>query len=186
MGIGIQICGLNGCGKSTLGRALAERIDFHFIDNENLYFSRTNTDEPYTNPKSRTEVERILMDEVRKHPDFVFSAVKGDYGKDIILMYNYVVVIEVPKEIRSQRVRYRSFQEFGNRMLMGGDLHNQEEAFFQMVESRQDDYITDWLQKVNCPIIRVDGTKPIEDNVEYILQVIERSILIDRANEHPA
>ena len=33
MGIGIQICGLNGCGKSTLGRALAEKIGFHFIDN---------------------------------------------------------------------------------------------------------------------------------------------------------
>ena len=26
MGIGIQICGLNGCGKSTLGRALAEKM----------------------------------------------------------------------------------------------------------------------------------------------------------------
>ena len=33
MGIGIQICGLNGCGESTLGRALAEKIGFHFIDN---------------------------------------------------------------------------------------------------------------------------------------------------------
>ena len=44
MGIGIQICGLNGCGKSTLGKALAERIGFYFIDNEFLYFSRPNAD----------------------------------------------------------------------------------------------------------------------------------------------
>ena len=173
MGIGIQICGLNGCGKSTLGRALAESIGFHFIDNENLYFSRTNTDEPYMNPKSRTDVERLLMDEVSKHPDFVFSAVKGDYGKDIIPMYNYVVVIEVPREIRLQRVRNRSFQKFGNRMLIGGDLHDQEEAFFQMVESRRDDYIEDWLQTVKCPIIRVDGTKPIDENVKHIIHEIK-------------
>ena len=172
MGIGIQICGLNGCGKSTLGRALAERIGFHFIDNENLNFSRTNTDEPYMNPKSRTDVERLLMDEVSKHPDFVFSAVKGDYGKDIIPMYNYVVVIEVPKEIRSQRVRDRSFQKFGNRMLMGGDLYDQEERFFQMVASRKDEYVDNWLQTVKCPIIRVDGTKPIDENVEHIIHVL--------------
>ena len=124
MGIGIQICGLNGCGKSTLGKALAERIGFYFIDNEFLYFSRPNADEPYANPKSRTEVEKLLMDEVSKHPDFVFSAVKGDYGKDIVPIYNYVVVIEVPKKIRSQRVRNRSFQKFGSRMLMGGDLYS--------------------------------------------------------------
>jgi len=173
MGIGIQICGLNGCGKSTLGRALAESIGFHFIDNENLYFSRTNTDEPYMNPKSRTDVERLLMDEVSKHPDFVFSAVKGDYGKDIIPMYNYVVVIEVPREIRLQRVRNRSFQKFGNRMLIGGDLHDQEEAFFQMVESRRDDYIEDWLQMVKCPIIRVDGTKTIDENVKHIIHELK-------------
>ena len=174
MGIGIQICGLNGCGKSTLGRALAERIGFHFIDNENLYFYRSNTDEPYMNPKSRTDVERLLMDEVSKHPDFVFSAVKGDYGKDIIPMYNYVVVIEVPREIRLQRVRNRSFQKFGNRMLMGGDLYDQEEKFFQMVASRRDEYVDNWLQTVKCPIIRVDGTKPIEENVAYIIQAIDR------------
>ena len=174
MGIGIQICGLNGCGKSTLGKALAEKIGFHFIDNENLYFSRTNTDEPYTNAKSRIEVERLLMEEVSKHPDFVFSAVKGDYGKDIVPMYNYVVVIEVPQKICSQRVRNRSFQKFGSRMLMGGDLYSQEESFFQMVDSRQDDYIESWLQKVNCPIIRVDGTKPIDENVTRIIQEIVR------------
>ena len=166
MGIGIQICGLNGSGKSTLGKALAERMG--------LYFSRPNTDEPYVNPKSRTEVERLLMEEVSKHPDFVFSAVKGDYGEDIIPMYNYVILIEVPKEIRSQRVRNRSFQKFGSRMLIGGDLYSREEAFFQMVDSRPDNYIANWLQKVSCPIIRVDGTNPIEDNVEYILQAIER------------
>ena len=170
MGIGIQICGLNGCGKSTLGRALAERIGFHFIDNENLYFSGTNTDEPYRNPKSRTEVERLLMDEVFQHPNFVFSAVKGDYGKDIIPMYNYVVVIEVPKEIRSQRVRNRSFQKFGNRMLMGGDLYDQEERFFQTVASRSDEYVDNWLQTVKCPIIRVDGTKSIDENVKHIIR----------------
>ena len=57
---------------------------------------------------------------------------------------------------------------------MGGDLHSQEEAFFQMVDSRGDDYIANWLQKVSSSIIRVDGTKTIEDNVEYIIQLIDR------------
>ena len=171
-GIGIQICGLNGCGKSTLGRVLADRMGFHFIDNENLYFVRSQANEPYANPRSQEEVERLLMDEVAKHPNFIFVAVKGNYGKDIIPMYTYVVVIEVPKEIRSQRVRNRSFQKFGSRMQMGGDLYKQEEAFFRMVESRQDDYVENWLQSVKCPIIRVDGTKAVEENVEYIIRVI--------------
>ena len=172
MGTGIQICGLNGSGKSTLGRALAEKIGFYFIDDENLYFSRSNPNEPYTNPKPRHEVEQLLMNEVKNHPDFVFAAVKGDYDKDIISMYDYVIMIEVPKSVRSKRVRNRSFKKFGSRMLLGGDLYNQEEAFFQMVESRQSSYVENWLQTVKCPIIRVDGTKPIDENVEYIINSI--------------
>ncbi len=172
MGIGIQICGLNGSGKSTLGRALAEKIGFYFIDDENLYFSRSNPNEPYTNPKPRHEVEQLLMNEVKNHPDFVFAAVKGDYEKDIISMYDYVIMIEVPKSVRSKRVRNRSYKKFGSRMLLGGDLYNQEEAFFQMVESRQGSYVENWLQTVKCPIIRVDGTKPIDENVEYIINSI--------------
>ena len=172
MGIGIQICGLNGSGKSTLGRALAEKIGFYFIDDENLYFSRSNPNEPYTNPKPRHEVEQLLMNEVKNHPDFVFAAVKGDYEKDIISMYDYVIMIDVPKSVRSKRVRNRSYKKFGSRMLLGGDLYNQEEAFFQMVESRQSSYVENWLQTVKCPIIRVDGTKPIDENVEYIINSI--------------
>jgi len=172
MGIGIQICGLNGCGKSTLGRALAEKIGFHFIDNENLYFTRASIGDPYNNPKSRADVERLLIEEVGRFPDFVFAAVKCDYGKDMIPMYDYIVMMEVSKNVRARRVRNRSFQKFGNRMLIGGDLYNQEEAFFQMVDSREDEFIETWLQMVNCPIIRVDGTKPIEDNVEYIIKEI--------------
>lgn len=38
MGIGIVVCGLNGCGKSTLGKALAEQMGIHYIDNEDLFF----------------------------------------------------------------------------------------------------------------------------------------------------
>lgn len=172
MGTGIQICGLNGSGKSTLGRALAEITGFHFIDNENLFFAERQGDEPYTNPNPREEAERLLMKEVSEHPDFIFAAVRGDYGKEIIPMYDYVIVIEAPKEIRSRRIRNRSFGKFGNRMLPGGDLCEQEEAFFRMAESRQEDYVENWLSSVKCPVIRIDGTKAVNENAELIIKTI--------------
>ena len=112
------------------------------------------------------------MNEVSEYPDFVFAAVKGDYGKEIISMYHYVIAIEVPREVRLQRVQNRSFQMFGNRMLMGGDLRKQEEDFFRLVESRNDDYVESWLHMVKCPIIRVDGTKSTDENIEHIIQQI--------------
>lgn len=174
MGTGIMVCGLNGCGKSTLGRALAKELDFNFIDNECLFFSRKSETEPYINPKSRDEAIKLLMDEVHKHSDFVFAAVKGDYGKEILPLYDYIIEINVPKDIRLQRVRDRSYQKFGNRMLVGGDLYESEERFFNFVESRPDNYVEKWVRTLNCPVIKVDGTKSIEYNIAFILKQIHK------------
>lgn len=172
MGIGIQICGLNGCGKSTLGKALAEKTGFHFIDNENLYFPRTSINEPYQKPKSRKEVETNLLKEIQEHNNFIFTAVKGDYGENIVSMYKYVIAMNVPKEIRIQRIRERSFQKFGAEMLLGGILYQYEEDFFKMAELRQDNYVENWLNTLKCPIIRIDGTKSIDENVEFVIKQI--------------
>ncbi len=173
MGIGIIICGLNGSGKSTLGKALAEKLGFHFVDNEDLYFPKTTPNYIYSSPRTREEVEKLLFNEIKAHENFVFASVKGDYGKHIYPFFQYAVLIEVSKDIRIQRVRNRSFQKFGNRMLIGGDLYEQEEKFFELVESRPENTVEEWIQSLKCPIIRIDGTKSIEENIYFILEQLQ-------------
>ncbi len=175
MGIGIIVCGLNGSGKSTLGKVLAEKLDFHFIDNEDLYFSKTTPNYIYSSPRTREEVEKLLFSEIKAHENFVFASVKGDYGEHIYPFFQYAVLIDVAKDIRIQRVRNRSFQKFGNRMLRGGDLYEQEEKFFELVKSRSENTVEEWIRSLKCSIIRIDGTKPIEQNVGFITEQIKRS-----------
>ena len=172
MGFGIMVCGLNGSGKSTVGRVLAETLGYHFIDNEDLFFERSAPNEPYTNPRTRQEAEALLAEEVQKYENFVFAAVKGDYGDAVIPLYRAAVLIEAPKDIRSQRIRQRSYLKFRERMKPGGDLYESEEAFFRFAEAREEDYVLHWTQTLPCPVIRIDGTKPIEENITYIIQKI--------------
>ncbi|MBS5874061.1 MAG: AAA family ATPase [Clostridiales bacterium] len=172
MGTGILICGLNGAGKSTLGKALAEKLHFYFIDNEDLYFPKTDPNYMYASPRTREEAKKLLFREIKAHKNFVFASVKGDYGEEIYPFFQYVILIDVPKDIRMERVKNRSFQKFGNRMLPGGDLHEQEEGFFEFVKSRAENTVKEWVQLLSCPIIRIDGTKPIEENIDFIIKEI--------------
>ena len=80
VGTGIVICGLNGAGKSTLGKALAEKLDFYFIDNEDLFFPKTDPNYIYASPRTHEEAEKMLFHAIKVHENFVFAAVKGDYG----------------------------------------------------------------------------------------------------------
>ena len=169
MGTGIIVCGLNGAGKSTLGKALAKKLDFYFIDNEDLYFPKTDFNYIYSFPRTHEEVEKLLFNEIKAHENFVFASVKGDYGEAIYPFFQYIILIDAPKDIRIQRVKNRSFQKFGNRMLLGGDLYEQEERFFALVKSRPENTVEEWVQCLKCPIVRIDGTKPIGENTDFII-----------------
>lgn len=170
--MGILICGLNGVGKSTLGKRLAERLSCQFIDNEDLYFPKRDERYAYANPRGKEEVIRLLGEQIERDNRFVFAAVKGDYGEKLASLLDYAVVVEVPREIRLARVRNRSFRKFGERIQDGGDLAGKESAWFALMESRPEDYVTKWLETVACPVIHVDGTRPIEENAEYLAKVL--------------
>lgn len=170
--MGILICGLNGCGKSTLGKLLADRLSYTFIDNEDLYFPKEDSLYEFAEPRSKAEVIRLLEERIEGNDRFIFAAVKGDYGEKLIRHLKLVIHMEVPKEIRWDRVRKRSLRRFGARVLSGGDLYQKENEWFSVVESRPEDYVAKWLENVSCPVIYIDGTLKPEENIENLLQEI--------------
>lgn len=166
MRCGICVCGLNGSGKTTLAGALAKELSFEHMDVEQYYFS--SMDNPYSSSRTREEVERLLLEDIKQNPSFVFSAVNGDMTPEINKNYALVVFLDVPLDIRMKRIRQRAIDKFGDRVLPGGDMYEQEEQFFSYAEKRTPEKIEDWLETLSCKVIRLDGTKTIQENVEFI------------------
>ena len=170
--MGILICGLNGVGKSTLGKLLAQRLCYRFIDNEDLYFPKEDAIYEYSHPRGKDAVIRLLEEQIEQDRDFVFAAVKGNYGEMLLACLEHIVVIDVSREIRLARVLERSFRKFGNRILAGGDLAEKENAWFTQMEGRPEDDVRRWPETVDRPVIHVAGTLPMEENVEYLVSVL--------------
>ena len=158
----IIVCGGNGAGKSTLGKVLARELGYKFEDIESYYFPKENPGYDYSVSRTREEVAGLLFADMMKYTDFVLASVHGNYGKEIKELFDIAVYIEVPKEVREKRVYERSYKQFGERMLPGGDLYEDEKRFLDMVSQRPDDYAEKWLNGMNIPIIKIDGTQTIE------------------------
>ena len=95
-----------------------------------------------------------------------------DYGNTINAMYDCIIYIKVPLEIRLNRVKQRGINNFGDRVLEGGDMYEQERNFYDFVATRTMEKTDTWLRSMKCPIIFVDGTEPIANNAKMIIENI--------------
>ena len=164
---GIAIVGLNGSGKTTLGRALAEALGYFRIDFEDYYFPAEGA---FDAPRDRDEVERLMLADIEKHGNFVLSAVCADF-ESIEKYYDLVVYLEAPKDIRMERIRQRSVDRFGERVLPGGDLYESEETFFAFAAKRTPKKVEKWLKDVKCRILKMYSTESTSGLVTEIMRI---------------
>lgn len=166
---GVIICGLNGSGKSTLGKELARLLNYKLIDVEDYYFVSNNLNYKYDDCRSKKEVRDLILKDISENENFVMTSVIGNYGDEIISKYTCAVMINIPLEISLQRVKKRSYEQFGNRILLGGDLYEKEKHFLDMVALKSNEDIEKWVSTLDCPVIKVDGTKTISHNSKLII-----------------
>ena len=179
---GIAIVGLNGSGKTTLGRGLAERLGYYRMDVEDYYFPKS--DVPYAVARTREEVERLMFADIKEHGDFVLSAVCADFAA-IEPFYELIVYLEAPQNERMERIRQRSVDKFGSRVLPGGDMYEQEESFFAFAAKRTPDKIEKWIKTVACPVLRIDSRKPTEELVRCVICFLKGEKSCQRRKEIP-
>ena len=164
---GIVIVGGNGSGKTTLGAALSRELNYKHMDIEDYYFE--DAEIPYSKSRTRKEVSLLMEQDVMKYPKFIISAVNTDLGDKINSLYECVIYLKAPLEIRLNRVKQRAYNKYGERVLEGGDMYEQEQKFFDFVAMKTMEKTDEWTKHLSCPIIYADGTKTIDEAVALLL-----------------
>ena len=166
----IMICGLNGSGKSTLGEALAERLNYIHKDIEEYYFN-SGDNYKYSKSLDKESVIKNIEADFEKFDNIVFTSCKGDYG-NVGNKYDLVIYIKLDKDTRLKRVKQRSYDLFGDRVLAGGDLFERENEFFDKVYKKDELDIINWVNSLKCDKLEIDGLKPTIDNVKFIVDYL--------------
>ena len=162
----ILICGANGSGKTTLGRLLANEINFSFLNDEEYYF--LDSDIPFSASRTDKDAKDYVLSYIAENKDVVVVSSRGDLRPDINSLYNYVIYLSAPKEIRLSRIEQRDRQRFGKRVSRGGDMYKQQMAFYEFAASRTPEKTEKWLNTLDCKVIWLDGTESLNNNIKYI------------------
>ena len=170
----IHILGASGSGTTTLGKAISEKYGFKHLDTDDFYW--LPTDPKYTAKREPSERQRLLAEAIEKAERCVISGSLCGWGDMFIPKFELVILVETPTEVRIERLKQREFNHFGDRILPGGDMYQNHIEFLEWaakydtagVEQRSRALHAEWLKKVNCPVIIVDGTKPVSEILKKV------------------
>lgn len=163
---GIIITGLNGCGKSTVCKLLAKKLNYYSMDVEDYYF--IDSDIPYSKFHTHEETRKLMLEDIVQHNHFVLATVNCDWGEEITSMCKLAVVLKAPLNTRMERIKKREYEKFGDRVLKGGDLYESQHKFHNKVLARGEEHIAKQMQFLTCPVLKIDATLPICDIVNTI------------------
>ena len=184
---GIAVFGLNGGGKSTLTHALAKQIGYFEMDVEDYYFPQQResrkwalenkgviendqSDElPFSNPRTKSEVQTAILENIKIHPRFIISGVTMNWCDEILSRIDIAFWVQTPLEERLKRIQAREEKRFGARVLDGGDMYEQQMEFREMVKNRNLNEVEECAMKLGCPVIVIDGTLSVIHNLENII-----------------
>lgn len=187
MSRGIILFGGMGVGDTTLGKEVARRLNFSHYDIDD-YSWRWDTQIPYTIFRPKEERIELLINAISNNPNFVMSGSMWSIRKSFEPLFNMAVFITAPAEIRAERIRNRSINRWGDRVLPGGDMYENSEVYKNYLSCARS-YDKDispnacmiqheqWVKELPCPVLRIDGTKTISENADLVVLEYNKIIL---------
>jgi adenylate kinase family enzyme len=172
----IGITGAPGCGVTTLGRALAERLDAVHIDTDDHLWEAT--DPPYQEKRAVPERRRRIAAEQARTGRWVVSGTLDSWAAGIADGAELIVFLEAPTEVRLDRLRRREQARFGDALLPGGVLHATHREFIEWAAQyehgtqpgRSRPKQERWLAALAIPVLRLDATRPPDVLVAQVLR----------------
>lgn len=176
----IHVTGASGTGVTTLGRALADALALPHHDVDDYLWLPTIP--PYRTLRPVADRLRLMGEMFLDRADWVLSGSLDGWGDRVAPLFDLVVFLRVPTEIRIARLRTREARHFGaDAVGRGGWRHAETEDFIEWA-SHYDDGSRDgrqlirheaWLATLACPVLRLDGCRPTSDLVAEVVAALD-------------
>jgi adenylate kinase family enzyme len=175
----IHVTGASGSGVTTLGRALADALALPHHDTDDYLWQPTTP--PYRQLREAAERLRLMQEMFLPRADWVLSGGLDGWGNELVSNFDLVVFLKTPHQLRLRRLREREAIHFGtDAVAPGGWRHEETESFLEWASHYEDGTREGrnlarheaWLGTLPCPVLPLDGARPLAELVAEVCRAI--------------
>lgn len=107
---------------------------------------------------------------------FVMAGSMDSFHEHFDPFFSLGVYLNAPSRLRVERVHQREYKRFGSRILENGDMYEKHQRFLADTAaydagggSTSITLHNNWAESLNCPVIRLDGSKEFSTNLPVII-----------------
>jgi len=171
----IHILGASGAGTSTLGEALSRVLPHAQLDSDDYFWERK-----FTEPREIQERLLLLRRDLKNKEPWILSGAVCGWGDGLRPLFDLVIFLWIPQELRLERLRAREYERYGEEVLPGGSMYEAGQTFLEWaalydhagVEVRSKVLHEEWMQALGCPVLRLEGDLSVEERVEEVLKYL--------------
>lgn len=175
----IYITGASCAGVTTLGQSLTTLLGVRQVDVDDFFWMPTNP--PFTTKRPASERVSLIQQKLGDG-DWVLTGSCMDWGDALLSHVDLIVFVVTATPVRLERLVAREKERFGNRIALGGDMHQIHVAFREWASQydnpnfsgRNRAWHESWLSKQIAPVLRIDGMNSTEKMAADVLQVLSQ------------
>lgn len=179
MGNRVHFLGASGSGTTTLAQALAARLGCPHLDTDVYYW--LPSDPPFQHVREPEARVALLRADLEKPGGWALSGSLCGWGDVFIPLFDLVVFLHVPADLRMARLRAREIARYGAEAIApGGAMHADSRGFLAWaagydeggLEIRSLRLHDEWLARLPGPVLRLEGEATVESNLECVLRAL--------------
>lgn len=168
----ILITGASGSGTTTLGKAIASKLQWGFVNADDYFWLPTNP--PYEKSREHDVRLKMILVELNHYESSVVSGSIVNWGTDLENSFDLIVFLYLAASIRVKRLELREIQKLGYanpEFLQWASEYDAGPATGRSLAKHQQ-----WLSERKCRILKIAGDLTVEKRCELVLDSLHNKV----------
>jgi len=173
----IFITGGSGTGKTSIGEAVCEKIGYKHFDTDSYLWLPTK--EPFMETRTPDEYSSLMGKDLINNEKWILTGhVSFGLGHVYMPLYELVVFMYIPPDVRMERLKKREYERYGDEILPSGSKYENSKEFLQYAIEYETGTTPGslqgqkkFLESVKCPVLKI-ANDSFEESVNTLLEAI--------------